>query len=466
MDNSDQKIKVYYLSLREDTPKNGFWDYGLLADLLRDLDSVEVSFLPNDDCGVVVIPARSHGGLVNEINREISNLNSVLLMLMGDEESVFPVEKIKHKNIKIWIQNPHPGRHDSYKKLGTGYPPDIHELGNDIPAKTLKWFFAGQVTHSRRLECSTQLKNLDDGLLLESKGFTQGLPHSEYFKAMASAKICPCPSGPQTPDSFRLFEALELGCVPIADTQTPRENWDGFWEWLFDEPVPFPTIINWESLPGYINDCADKFPKLNNKIQSWWLRYKTKLRKQIVFDLEELSGEKISDNITVVIPVSPIKSHPETRILEQTIESVRTNLPNSEIIITFDGVRPEQEQMRVNYNEHIRRILWKCRFWGNTTPIIFDGHIHQNGMMKEIIDRISTPLILYAEQDTPLVTDEPIEWEMLQSKILDGTSNVIRLYHEGVIPKEHESLMIGNDGEKLIRTYQWSQRPHLASLAL
>ena len=33
--------------------------------------------------------------------------------------------------------------------------------------------------------------------------------------------MIPCPSGPATPDSFRLWEALEAGCVPIADGYAP-----------------------------------------------------------------------------------------------------------------------------------------------------------------------------------------------------------------------------------------------------
>lgn len=462
-------MKVNYLSLREDTPKKDFWDYGLLYDLLDDFEFQEVDKLAVQDLALVVIPARSHADRINEVNHELSKAKAVLLFLMGDEEASFPIDQIKHDNIKIWVQNPHPDLRSKHRKLGTGYPFPIRDFKGEVPNKKLDWFFAGQVTHIRREECVAQLRTIKNGELIEAPGFTQGIEQKEYFAKLSQAKVAPCPSGPKTPDTFRLFEALELGCIPIADTQTPDEEWKGFWEWLFDEPVPFPTIENWESLPGYIEDCVSQYPVLNNKIQAWWLRKKNAYKKLVWSDLMDLGleiNEGINDRfnpITVIIPVSPIKSHPDTFILEETINSVRFHLPKAEIILTFDGVRSEQKNRAKDYQEHIRRILWKCREWKNVTPYIFDEHSHQSGMARAIIDKVDTPLLLYVEQDTPLVIDEPIDWPFLINKIILGESNVIRFHFEALPPKEHSHLMIGEVEDYLLKTAQWSQRPHLAS---
>ena len=62
-------------------------------------------------------------------------------------------------------------------------------------------------------------------------------------------------------------------------------------------------------------------------------------------------------NITAVIPVSPIKSHPEIGILTETLDSIRHHLPDAEMIVTFDGVREEQEDRRGDYEEATRRTL-------------------------------------------------------------------------------------------------------------
>lgn len=169
--------------------------------------------------------------------------------------------------------------------------------------------------------------------------------------------------------------------------------------------------------------------------------------------------------ITAVVPVSVIKSHPSTEILEQTLDSIRHHLPDAEIILTFDGVRDEQFKYRLLYEEHIRRVLWlAAKHYGNICPYIFDSHQHQTGMLRHVLDDIRTPLMLYVEQDTPLVTDEPIDWDAITAAILTGSSNLVRFSHEAQILECHEHLMHGTD-LCFTRTSQWSQRPHVASVA-
>jgi hypothetical protein len=169
--------------------------------------------------------------------------------------------------------------------------------------------------------------------------------------------------------------------------------------------------------------------------------------------------------ITAVVPVSPIKSHPDTAILTETMDSIRSCLPDAEIILTFDGVRPENEFCRKDYDEFTRRALWLADHkYGNVLPIIFNQHEHQTGMMRQALWDITTPLLMYVEQDTPLVTDEPIDWESILHMLMSGASNVVRLHHEAVIPSDHEHLMHGSDSG-FIRTSQWSQRPHIALVA-
>jgi hypothetical protein len=168
--------------------------------------------------------------------------------------------------------------------------------------------------------------------------------------------------------------------------------------------------------------------------------------------------------ITVIIPTSPIKSHPDTSFIEETIASVRHHLPDAEIIITFDGVREEQADYTDRYNEYKNKMLWKCLHqYENVLPIVFDEHKHQSGMIKEAINEVRTPLMLYVEHDTPLVTDRKIDWEELTSFITDGHAYTIRLHHESKILDVHQYLTIGYNGN-FAKTYQWSQRPALSSV--
>lgn len=169
--------------------------------------------------------------------------------------------------------------------------------------------------------------------------------------------------------------------------------------------------------------------------------------------------------ITAVVPVSPIPSHPDTAILTETLDSIRYWLPDAEIILTFDGVDPRLEHRASDYQEHIRRALWLAdHHYGNSLPLIFDEHTHQTGMLPAALHHVETPLLMYVEHDCPLVTDEHIEFDLITKFILDGHSNLVRLHHEALILPEHQHLTHGDDGQ-FIRTSQWSQRPHIASLA-
>jgi hypothetical protein len=169
--------------------------------------------------------------------------------------------------------------------------------------------------------------------------------------------------------------------------------------------------------------------------------------------------------ITVVVPVSPIPSHPDTDILDETLASVRHHLPDVEIILTFDGVRLEQTGRRSDYNEFTRRALINARKDRHTCPLIFTDHQHQSGMIRAALPEVRTPLLMYIEQDTPLVTDEPINWDAITRFITDGHSNSVRLHHEAHIPEVHDYLMHGSQTPDFMRTSQWSQRPHIASVA-
>lgn len=172
----------------------------------------------------------------------------------------------------------------------------------------------------------------------------------------------------------------------------------------------------------------------------------------------------MSKEITVIIPTSVIPSHPSTDLIEETINSVRKHLPESEIILQIDGLRDEQLHRRASYDEYKNRVLWKCLHeWDNVLPIVFEDFNHQTSMMKKTIDTITTQFLLYVEGDTPLV-DKPIDWDSCLSFIKRGRANTIRFHHEAVIPTEHNHLMFGVDIDGFMGTCQWSQRPHLSTV--
>lgn len=435
---------------------------------------------------ILVVPQKYYLDKIDWLNARMSEYQWVLYIGTGNEEGEFPIDRLPYPNIKIYYTTPHLKNTlleyvDRF--FGDGYAPQsevLQEFTEEVLSKPLDVYFGGQVTHSRRKLCIEAIKLLNQDRthkieLLETAGFTQGYDNPrEYYKRMASAKVTPCPSGPATQDTFRTYEALQAMSIPILDSMTPNDTEPtNYWELLFGNH-PFSVIRNnYESLPEYIRESVNDWPNNINRMVAWWIAKKREYAQNLNDDIQNLSGvtPTTKEQITVLIPSSPIKSHPDTSILDETISTVRTHLPNAEIILMLDGVREEQEDRRADYEQYIYRVLWKCLHeWKNVLPLIFDDHQHQANMTREALQHVKTPLILFVEHDTPLTPDREIPFEGITEAILSGEADIVRLHHEALILDVHKYLMFDSvpqniQGVPMMRTQQWSQRPHVASVA-
>lgn len=181
----------------------------------------------------------------------------------------------------------------------------------------------------------------------------------------------------------------------------------------------------------------------------------------------------MSENITAIVPTSPIPSHPRTDMIQKAILSVRLQLPNCHIQITADGEDVETEA----YREYKDRLISMDM---GAVVTLHQEHIHQSGMLCRLLPSvIHTPLILYFEHDWELLPDIP--WAELSQLIFSGEFNYIKLHAAPRISPYHEHLMIervmyqngvpcdryidNRPGKPIpmIDTRQWSQNPHLAS---
>lgn len=490
-------IDVVWMSLHADRPCRNYWDMALLDDMLKDErryrhhEGYDFSGMPG---AIVVLPARYHSKDVEQINDLIAPLEFVLFILVGDEGEMFPSQNLVHPNMVIWQQSPHQHPHGNVDRyIPLGYSTGTREYLNGTRSAeympTKDWFFAGQNTHVRRELCVNALKNASlegRGELLETPGFTEGFERKDYFLRMTDTKTAPCPSGVVVLDTFRMYEALEAGALPIVDGIDPLGGSWGYWHFLFGEDPPFPVLREWEEVVGSINTAVGNYPVPQNRVFAWWQLKKYEMRQDLLEDLSSLDanafwgGERnatmvVNDNITVLIPTSPIESHPDTAIIEETIASVRHHLPDAEILIMIDGVRPEQEHRTDDYNEYVRRLLWKCNYdWHHVTPLLFDEFSHQTKMCRRALrhvrrgDLAGNAQILYVEHDAPLVIDYEIEWVDLWAFLTTGKANTMRFHHESHVLDVHEHLMLDSEPVEVAlnvfakRTAQWSQRPHLA----
>jgi hypothetical protein len=451
--------------------------------------------VPNLARGIIlVVPHKYYVEKVDWINQSVEKYKWLLYVGTGNEEAEFPIEQIVHPNKIVYYTTPHLKRTKFEaidRLLGDGYAPQsecLVDYEKEAQEKSIDLYFGGQVTHERREMAMKAIKYIDEEKkeikveYLESQGFTQGYPdYHTYYEKMARAKIVPCPSGPNTPDTFRSYEALEAMALPILDSKTiyDTEATD-YWARLFGEDPPFPIIRDdWESLNGYAHGILEEWHPRINKAVAWWIARKRQYAYELVQDLDKLTGGKnkqtVNDKITVIVLTSPIPSNPSTAKIDECITSIRAVLPDAEILIGIDGVREEQENRRPAYEEFTTRLLWNCLHkWQSVLPVVFERHMHQAAMTKHLLTLVKTPTIFFVEHDMVVTSKNetpypPYEWSELVDIIEEGTANIIRFHFEAVFPVEHLPLMLGERelvrGIPMIKTVQYSQRPFLASTA-
>ena len=112
-----------------------------------------------------------------------------------------------------------------------------------LPFRDIHWSFAGTNWQNR----SALMKPLTDSKLnykckfLANWNDLSGLSEADYLDEMRHSIFVPCPGG-QNPETFRFYEALESGCIPLVLKTAENEQW---FRWV-SEKIPLVALGNWD----------------------------------------------------------------------------------------------------------------------------------------------------------------------------------------------------------------------------
>jgi hypothetical protein len=194
-------------------------------------------------------------------------------------------------HLDVWTQYYSPSTKSDIKtRLLLGPPSRIKDfkINKQLPKKYL-WSFVGQVQNPFRQQCVDVLRTLPDGYLREVELFgghgANGMEYQEYLDIMCQSKYVICPSGSMCVDSFRLYEAMECGAIPITDRRAPRDPDDfNYWDNVFDVNNVW-WVDSWIELEIPRQTVISKFvfdlsPSRDNN--DWWLVYKKDIEQKLL----------------------------------------------------------------------------------------------------------------------------------------------------------------------------------------
>ena len=90
---------------------------------------------------------------------------------------------------------------------------------------------------------------------------------------LSSTEFVPCPNGFFHPDTYRLYEALECGCIPIV------EDTYKYYDRLYPTN-PFIKVGKWIDAKNIIKNWKiDQIKEKQKECNTWWNSYKTDLQE-------------------------------------------------------------------------------------------------------------------------------------------------------------------------------------------
>lgn len=146
----------------------------------------------------------------------------------------------------------------------------------DVDAKDLVWCFAGQMKSHRRKMVSVLSTFSPNKVHVTSQWSDPGALKPEAMAALYERTIfVPCPFGFRNPDSFRVMESLEGGCIPVVLTFLGED----YFRFIYGEH-PFIVATTWAKaateMRGLLADPA-RLRARQLAVMEWYAGYKRDL---------------------------------------------------------------------------------------------------------------------------------------------------------------------------------------------
>ena len=206
--------------------------------------------------------------------------SSIYLIHLGDEGGTEDTNLIYNYCKHVWRTFGLPKYFNNHKItcIPIGYKSGLNLQNKEIIKRKFLWSFMGTIHGSSRYDLIHQNGNLKPHFINKTSNFAseESLDTEKYYAILHDSIFIMVPHGYVHPESYRLYEALESGCVPIIEN--PHNFYNNFLP-----KNPLIKINLWkessEIIKKLLND-KNKLKEKSDEINLWWENYKKNLRNQ------------------------------------------------------------------------------------------------------------------------------------------------------------------------------------------
>lgn len=201
--------------------------------------------------------------------------SKIFLIHLGDETGLYEPSSIYKNCHYIWRTFCSNVYFDNKKVscLPLGYKSGVI-FNKEVKEREYKWSFIGTPHKSSRHDLLFQLSNIKPSYFFKTKKFNNDiLAIKDMNKVLSSTEFLPCPNGFVHPETYRLYEALESGCIPIV------ENAFKYYDRLLPNN-PFLKVDMWSEAKIIIKGWTkDQIKMKQEECKIWWEKQKKKLQE-------------------------------------------------------------------------------------------------------------------------------------------------------------------------------------------
>lgn len=176
--------------------------------------------------------------------------------------------------------------------LGYGYPFTEGISHKELALRRLLgnrkyiWSFAGVGRKSGRRKTLSRLKDFKPYFCHETSGWmtSDALSGPRYRELLLNSFVIPAPRGNCNLDSFRLYEALEAGCIPLLEKSSPIQD-EHYFSNLLGANCPLLSLPDLGSSDGFLHEIATNIifrEETRVSILKWWESHKNLLSQRFL----------------------------------------------------------------------------------------------------------------------------------------------------------------------------------------